>query len=258
MERRIIGAQNTSVKVGALTVLLFDGADVRILHNLDCNHILPRNDKVGHVELAPHESSLDTSQFVAVQIHVGFPVDTVEIEEQTILFEVFGQLEFVAIPEIGVEERFGDMQLVIGIIRFGYGAGVFEAAQYRSRNGGNEPVFRFVVGGRNLFARSCHFRRTANHPASARERHSPVCYGRSFGRVGHQSSNPHHFHLAQDIAVSVRCFLHQHTHVTSFIFFVEGDLVRQRLAAGKLGHIVPLLRIVGYLHFAANGFVNPA
>ena len=90
MERRIIGAQNTSVKVGALTVLLFDGADVRILHNLDRNHILPRNDKVGHVELAPHESSLDTSQFVAVQIHVGFPVDTVEIEEQTILFEVFG------------------------------------------------------------------------------------------------------------------------------------------------------------------------
>ena len=46
--------------------------------------------------------------------------------------------------------------------------------------------------------------------------------------------------------------------ITSFIFFVEGDLVRQRLAARKVGHIVPLLCIVGYLHFAVNGFVNPA
>ena len=150
------------------------------------------------------------------------------------------------------------MQLVIGIIRFGYGAGVFKAAQYRSRNGGNEPVLRLVVGCRNLFARSCHFRRTANHPATAREGHPPVCYGRSFDRVGHQSSYAHHFDFAEDIAVSVRCFLHQHTHVTSFIFFVEGDLVRQCLTAGKLGYIVPLLRIVGYLHFAANGFVDPA
>ena len=131
-----------------------------ILDNLYRHDIFARNDKIRHIELTPHEGAVDTSHRFAIHKHVRFPVNTVEVQEQAILLETFGHLELVAIPEIGIKERLGYLQLVVRIVRIGDCPDILVTAQDCSRHSGHDPVLRLVTRSRDFLARSRHFRRT--------------------------------------------------------------------------------------------------
>ena len=75
-----------------------------ILDDLHRDNVLTWYDPVCNVKYTSDKRSLDTADLVTVQIYIRFPVDTIEIQEQTILLESFGYLKLIPIPEIRVEE----------------------------------------------------------------------------------------------------------------------------------------------------------
>ncbi len=73
-----------------------------------------------YVEPPPHESTIDASDVVPVEVDLGFPVDSVEIEPHAFAGNLLRRCEkLIAIPEIGAEERVGDGVLVVAVVGIG-------------------------------------------------------------------------------------------------------------------------------------------
>ena len=254
MECRVVGSKDTAIEVGALLVLLLDGSDVQVLDDLDGNDVLARHDYVGHVELSTDEGTLNTADLLAVDEDIRLPVDTIEVKEQPILLESFRQVELVAIPEIGVEERLGDIQYVGTEIRVGDSADVLIAGQYRTRNGRYDPVLGIEGAGRDLLACGAHFRGALQAPVAARQSNL-LLVGRRHGRwCRYQAAFTHHLQFAQQIVLA-GSLLHEDTYVTGVT--LDADLVDQSLTARQGCRVGPLLGVVGGLDFTLCRFLNP-
>ena len=258
MECRVISPQDTAVEVRALCILLFDSTDMLVLDDLYGYHILTRNDQVRYIELATHKGTFDAACLFSVYIYIRLPVDTVEIQEHTILFKVCRYLKLVTIPEIGIEERLGYLQLIICIVRIGNGTDILVTAQDSSRHRGNNPVFRLEAGSRYFFSRSRYFRSTLKFPVATGQIDFAFRCGRCSHRLWNQAAFTHHFQFAQDITAVVGRLLHQDTHITRILLTVQRDFIDQFLPTGKFSDIRPLFSIIGHLYFTFYGFVYPA
>ena len=104
MEGGVVGSQHAAVHVGALGGLLLDCAKVGGAFHPHFEAVARGQETAGHIEASTHEGSLYAPEVMAVEADRGFPVDTIEIQEQTILLESFGYLKLIPIPEIRVEE----------------------------------------------------------------------------------------------------------------------------------------------------------
>ena len=183
VESRIVSTQDTSVEVRALCILFLDGTDMFVFDDLYSHYVLTRNNYIRHIELATHKGTLDTAGLLTVHINVCFPVDTIEVQEDTFLFEVFRHGKLVAIPKVGVEERFRNHRLIVGIVRIGNSPNILVTAQDSTRHGSNDPVFRLEIRSGYLFTGGSHFGSPLQLPVSAGQVDLSLRYGRSGNRL---------------------------------------------------------------------------
>ena len=255
MERRIVGTEDTTVEVRALLVLFLDSTDVIILDDFDGDHILARRYDIRYVEDAPDEGAIDASQLLTVQIDIGFPVDAVEIQEDPVFLEVGRHLELVAVPEVRIEERLRDIQLVIGIIRVRHRPDVLVAAQDRARHRRHNPALGIERGCRDFLALRRYLRGTLQFPVAARQPDFAVRRSRLYSSLRNQATFTHHLDFAQDITAFLRRLFHQDTHVARQAF--RHDFVGRVVAARQFRDVLPLFRIVGDLDFTLGCLVYP-
>ena len=168
MECRIVGSQDTSVEVGVLFIFFLHRTDVCVLYNLYGQYVLAGNDVLGYIVHAADKGTFHQTKLGTVQVDVGFPVDTVEVQEQAFLLEAFGHFEFIAIPEVGVEERFGDLEDVVGVVRIRHGTDVLVAGQDGARYGCHNPVVGAEIWLGDAFAIGRNRRSTLQHPVTSR------------------------------------------------------------------------------------------
>ena len=152
VECRIVGTQDTPVEVGVLFVLFLHGTDVCVLDNFYGQHVLAGNDMLGYIVHTTHKGTFHQAKLGSVQVDVGFPVDTVKVQEQAFLLEAFGYFEFISIPEVGIEERFGYLEDVVGVVRIRHGTDILVAGQDSARYGRYNPVAGAEIGLGNAFA----------------------------------------------------------------------------------------------------------
>src|ERR1039457_2501302 len=77
---------------------------------------------------------------MAVQVHVRLPVDPVEVQPYPSPFFYGRRREFVPVPEIGIEKRLRDRQLIVAEVRIRDRPGIQIAYKDGTRDGGNKPI----------------------------------------------------------------------------------------------------------------------
>jgi len=118
MECGIVSPQDASVLVGAHCVLLLDRPKVPVVYYGHSQHIgCSWNDLVSDIEFCPCKGPVYPSNTFPVQEYNSYPVDPVKMQEQLILLEILGNEKFGPVPEVFTEKRFGDLQLVVTIVR---------------------------------------------------------------------------------------------------------------------------------------------
>ena len=231
MECRVVGTEDTTVKVGIVRVFLFDGTDVGILDNLNSQYVCTLDDGVSHIVHTTDKGTLNAAEFLAVEVDVGLPVDAVEVEEQTLTLKALGQSELVAIPEVRVEERLRNLENVVGIVGVGYGTGILVAGENGARYGGYDPALVVKVGCSNSLARSLNLRRALYAPVTARKGiFLTLCCGLSLG-LGRKTSTTHNLNLAEHVLLAVCRLLHKHAHVASLA--LAGYFIGQTVGRGE-------------------------
>ena len=158
MKSWIIGPQNTAVEIGIQCVFLLDRSRMGIANNPDGEYVNTRLQNICDVCAAPNECSFNTIDTFSIQENIGFPVDSIEVEQHTAPFRQCGEPKFAAIPEVGIEISIGYLQQIIGIIGVRESANVHVRSLHRSRYRGLNPTARVVIQSRNLLARRCHLR----------------------------------------------------------------------------------------------------
>ena len=93
MESGIIGAEDTAVEVGILLGLDFHTARIGIGDNKHFQFIVFFFQIGRDIKFSALEGSLDASQVVAVQCHLGFPVDAVKVEENALALHLMRQVK---------------------------------------------------------------------------------------------------------------------------------------------------------------------
>ena len=157
---------------------------------------------VGNVETTTLKGSFDASQRSSVEEDLGLPVDTVELEKGALGRDEPGRYEFVSIPEIGVEERVGDGQLMIAEVQVGERTDVVIAGQHRSRHRRHDPLFILESHLRDRLSVARHERGPLQSPAPTGEMVAMVVGDRGPGvRLRDHSPFADHLELAQHISV---------------------------------------------------------
>ncbi len=171
MERWIIRTEDSAVLIRTHSVLFLDSSNVYILDDLNRQDVLSTTfHKIRHIKLSVHESTFNATDLLSVQKDIGFPIDTVEIEEQTSAIERSRNGESSAIPEVGIEKRFRDLELVVRIVRIGKGTDIMIAGEHGSRNSGKNPTLGLECRRRDQFTTRFHVRSTLQAPLSAVEK----------------------------------------------------------------------------------------
>ena len=142
MEGRIVGSQDTAVKVGTLFVLFLDCTDMTVFYNLYGQYVLAGHNAICDIHFTTDKCTFNVTKLFAVKIDMSFPVDAVEIEENPFFDERFGYFKLISVPEAGIEKSLGDIKLVIRIIGVGYSTHIPVTGQDRSRYGSGNPTIR--------------------------------------------------------------------------------------------------------------------
>ena len=167
MKGGIVAAQRAAV--GGLHFLILRAAGVGIAEDAHCKSICSSGaDEAGYIEAAAMKSAIDCAEPLPVEIDFRLPVDAVEVEPGVrIRLPWFGGYELIAIPEVGVEKRIGEVVLVVAEVGIGDCAVVQIAGEHGAGNGGDHPVAIFESRKRDLFTIRGHQRRALHSPASA-------------------------------------------------------------------------------------------
>ena len=244
MEGRVVGAENTAVSVGSDRRLLLDDARVGVAMDEHRKSVLLRND-VRHVEAAPVESAVDASHELSVEEDVSLPVDAVEIEYESAALEALRQGERVAVPEITVEERLRELELVRVETHIGDGPCIQERTCDSARDGGRNPAFGAEAALGDSSPVGLHLRRTLQRPGAPGQLQS-VALG-SLGLLGLRNDAT----LAPDFELRHRAVaVDIQAHVTGSTF--GSNLASTSVEAGNL---LPLEAIIRNLYAAGRRLV---
>src|SRR5580704_12438789 len=98
----IVGAQSAAVRATVLVGLLLAASGSGVLFDPYGEGILlARAQLASYIEAASHESAFDTTNLLAIQEDVGFPVDAIEIQPNHLPRRQLGRRELGAVPEVG-------------------------------------------------------------------------------------------------------------------------------------------------------------
>ena len=134
MERGIVSSKDATIGFTAPGCLLLHCARVRILDHLHSQHVGALLQHLCHIEVPTQEASVYLAQIAAIQPHLCFPVDAIEIQEST-LRSLVGR-ELIPIPEVRKEVRLRNHQLIIRKVGLWDGSSIHIARQHRARHRG--------------------------------------------------------------------------------------------------------------------------
>ena len=208
------------------------------------------------VGVSAHERSVYSCRLPAVDEDVGFPVYAVEIEHHALAFHVLRQVELGAVPEVGVEERLGNLHQIVGVIGIGESSYVHVAHQNRCGHGGYSPRAGVVSGGRYGAPVALHLRGTLYAPVSSVEREAAVAAPFHGLGLRRESSATHHLKLAEHIRGGCGSLEHQHPHISALASGTR-HLVGLAVAGRQLRHGLPVACVVRRLYASAARLVYP-
>ena len=184
------------------------------LHNLHGQHILARHEQFADIDTPTNKRPFHAIYLLSIEVDVCLPIDAIKVQEHMFAQHSLGNVERTTIPKVGIKERFGNHEQVVGIVWIGYGTDVHIARQHRGRHCGRYPLTVVKGSLRNLFARCPHLRGTLQSPVPSIERKMVAIRTAFCLRMRHQSPTTHHFQLTDCIALSRPCTLHVHTHIS--------------------------------------------
>ena len=172
------------------------------------------NQLPSHIEAPAHESAFNAAKLLAIQKHLGLPVDAVEVKPRSLL-RICRRGEFGAIPEVGVEKRIGNLKLVLAKVRVGDRAHIQIRRKYRPRHRRHQPTGILIPWLRQRIATGPNQARPLQTPSASSQIKTPVSIRRRRSlRTNIESAATMHFNLAQDVSIG-RCGpRHQHAHIT--------------------------------------------
>ncbi|OAV67182.1 hypothetical protein Barb4_02581 [Bacteroidales bacterium Barb4] len=259
MKGWIVSTEYATVLVGTESRLFLDRPHMGVLDNFNSKHVrFAGSNKLRHIKLAAHKAAIDTPYLRSVQEDIGFPIDTVEVEEQAFTRKVGRNVKRIAIPEVGVKEGLGDLQLVIPVVGVRQGTDAPIACQYSTGHSGRYP-FRLTgkVRCRDVFAGGIHQRSPLHLPIPRRQKESVVLCRRHCLRTRNKSAFPLYFQFTQKVRLIVFRLCHQDADIAGFGGFIKRQRIRPFRSAGEGGKVCPHLGIVGNLHRSGYGFIDP-
>src|ERR1017187_8111120 len=136
----IVCAETSTVLAGALEGLLVDAPRRGILFDAHGKGVGTAWKQLArHVKAAAHEAALNAAKLLAIEKDFSLPVDAVEVEPCNLLRAYSWRGELRPIPEVGVEEGIGDIELVFSEVGVGYSAHVQIRRKYSARHGRHKP-----------------------------------------------------------------------------------------------------------------------
>ncbi len=142
----IVRAERASVLADVLQSLLLAAAGRGVFLDADCQRVdFAGQQLAGHIEAPAHESALDAAELLAIQKDIGLPVNAVEVEPRDFSGRDRRGGELGAIPEVGVEVRIRNVELVVAEVRIGNRSDIEVGSEHGAGNGGDDPVVGFVA-----------------------------------------------------------------------------------------------------------------
>ena len=167
VHRGIVGAQQSPVLAGVEGVLHRHFAEMVVADDLDGQVVPAVPEDAGHVEDHLPEGAFDPAQALPVQEHLGLPVHPVEMQELPL--RVDAGVERIPVPEVGMEVRLGNAQMVVGEVRIRDCAGVHITRQDGPGDRGGDPPSGIEPFPGDRFAGGRHLGGPLQAPGAARQ-----------------------------------------------------------------------------------------
>ena len=152
----------------------------------------------GDVEAAAHEAAIDASQLLAIEEDSAFQLMPSKLSHASCPRAARG-LELCAIPEVGIEEGVGDVELVLPEVRVGDRADVQIRGKDGAGHGARTQSASANPASKALSSRPARFARCTRHDPPARSVASPWPVRERLG-FGDEAAVPENFEFAQDVA----------------------------------------------------------